>query len=624
MSRERTLPYLPGLDGLRALAVMAVVLYHAGQVWIPGGFLGVEVFFVISGYIITSGLLAERRQTGSIRPPAFWQRRALRLLPALFAMLAALLVYVTLFDTDRLGEVRADTLAAALYITNWKLIFHHVPYFESFGPPPLLQHLWSLAVEEQFYIVWPLVLIALLRLLRPPGAAIAIMVAALGSAALTAYLFSGDVFATSRVYYGTDTRGCGLLLGAALAFVVRPGEGRGLAGAIATTVAGLGGLAGLTAITLTLGQYESLLYRGGFLLTDVLTAAAIVGVTQDRAPLGRVIGFRPLPWIGVRSYGIYLWHWPVVQLFAPRTGSDLVDTVLQIAVVLGLAATSYALVEAPARAGGLLRLLRSLTFPATSWSYRRSFGTMGAGIAIAAAVVTVTTARAPSVGASLSTAVQAQLLFDMTTGAQIGAEREQTLPSLLPTPTPEPEPTPEAPAPPPPPPPPPPLPVVGVVPIPAGLKIVAIGDSVMLGASRQMVYLMGSMDIDAEVGLQVSTAVELLRAHIAQDGTPDIVIIGLGTNGGFSARQFDQIMEQLANVRLVVFVNVRVPRPWEGPNNRVIAEGVAYYPNTVLVDWYSATADHPEVFGNDGVHLTGTGIRLFAGMVADAIVKNWK
>jgi len=222
-TKAKTLPYLPGLDGLRALAVLAVVLYHAGQTWLPGGFLGVEVFFVISGYIITSGLLAEWRETGRIAFGAFWLRRARRLLPALFAMIAALLVLSLVYLPAELHRLRSDALAAAAYVTNWSLILEHRDYFETFARPPLLQHLWSLAVEEQFYVVWPLVMAALLRLRRPRLAAAVLIAGALTSAALMAALYS-DPYDTARVYYATDTRASGLLLGSALAFAVRPGQ----------------------------------------------------------------------------------------------------------------------------------------------------------------------------------------------------------------------------------------------------------------------------------------------------------------------------------------------------------------------------------------------------------------
>jgi peptidoglycan/LPS O-acetylase OafA/YrhL len=626
MARPPKLHYLPGLDGLRALAVIAVVLYHAGQTWLPGGFLGVEVFFVISGYIITSGLLADWRETGSVPLLSFWRRRALRLLPALFSLLAILLVAGALFMPDKIDQLRADALAAGVYVTNWKLIFGHVPYFQSFGPPPLLQHLWSLAVEEQFYIVWPLLLTVLLRLLRPRATAFVIFACALASTAAMALLFT-DVYSTSRIYYGTDTRACGLLLGAALAFVVRPGVSPSRAGAFAVFFAGVLGLAGLSALALRLGEYEPMLYKGGFLVTDVATAAVIVAVAAPRSLASRIIGVAPLRWLGVRSYGIYLWHWPLLLLFKPDTGSAGLDLALCLAAVVAASALSYALVEKPARTGALGRLVRSWTMPAPStWSYRKSFGTIAAAVAIVSSAVSVAAITPPSARASRSSDVYGPLIIDVSPSDQV-AGSDASLPSL-PASLPEPAPEPEAatrppPADPPQPPAPPPLPVVGVAPIPPGLNIVAIGDSVMLGASRQMAYMMGPIDVDAEVARQVSTGVEVLKAHLA-GGTPDVVVIGLGSNGGFTGRQFDQLMEQLAGVKLVIFVNVRVPRAWEGPNDKVIAEGVAAYPNTVLVDWYAATADHPEVFGEDKVHLTGAGVRLYAGLIADAIVSSWK
>ncbi len=638
MTRARPLPYLPGLDGLRALAVIAVVAYHAKPAWLPGGYLGVEVFFVISGYIITCGLLANWRETGSVGLKAFWTRRALRLLPALFAMLVLLLVYAAVLEPDKLRQVRADSLAAALYITNWKLIFGHVPYFESFGPAPLLQHLWSLAVEEQFYILWPLIFAVLIRVLKPRLAAALVLALAIGSAVLMAALYA-DVYSASRVYYGTDTRACGLLLGATLAFFVTPGFATGRLRRALLFFSAAGGLAVLVWLSIRLDEYQPLLYRGGFLVTGLAAAVVIVAVAAPRSLTSRLVGILPLRWLGQRSYGIYLWHWPLLLLMKPAHNPPLWDLPLRLGLIFVAAAVSYRFIETPARNGGLRRLAESFALPAPStWSYRKALGSIVAALAIVGFTVSIAAINAPSARASHNGDVEIPLILEPLASvgpgpAFMGPTPAQDFPEAVLAPAPpeaepalEPVPPPEATTPPPPAPvpPPPPLPVAGVAPVPAGLSIVAIGDSVMLGASRQMAYEMGSIDLDADVGRQVSVGVDILRNHLANRAAPDIVIVGLGNNGGFTARQFDQIMAQLADVKLVVFVNVMVPRPWEESNNKVIASGVAAYPNAVLVDWQGATAEHPELFGEDKVHLTGPGIRLYAGLVVDAIVNNWK
>jgi len=606
-----------------------VVLYHAHPEWLPGGFLGVEVFFVISGYIITSGLLAEARGTGGISLRRFWARRALRLLPALFTLLAVLLAVTAVFRPDKLGELRGDSLAAAAYVMNWNLVLRHNSYFDTFAPPPLLQHLWSLAVEEQFYIVWPLVMTLLVKLPGRRTPAAVLCLAGLGSAGLMALLF-GDVYHTARVYYGTDTRASGLLLGSALAFVVAPGaEGGGLRRVLAMVLA-LAGLAGLTALCLRLGEYDGLLYQGGFLLTDLATAAVIVALARPRGLASRLLGVLPLRWLGARSYGVYLWHWPILLLLQDQLGQGAREVLLTVLLATAIAALSYAAIEMPARHGGLKRLVDGFTFsPASSWGYRRALGAIFATLGAVVFAVSLAAVNAPPAKASHSSLAEFPPveLLPTIVPEQVLAPPQESLPAedaAAPQAEEAPAPTEPATTSTPEPPPPPPLPAAPALPMPADVRVTALGDSVMLGAARQMAYLMGTNDVDAEVGRQVSTGINILRNRAAAGDLGNVVVISLGNNGSFTDKQFDQIMEALAGVKLVVFVNVRVPRPWQDSNNAVIARGVAYYPNTVLVDWYAATEGHPELFGQDGVHLTGAGVRLYAALVADAIVKAWK
>ncbi|HXH20656.1 MAG TPA: acyltransferase family protein [Dehalococcoidia bacterium] len=621
MQEGKRTPYLPGLDGLRALSVIAVVLYHAGQSWLPGGFLGVEVFLVISGYIITAGLLAEWRETGSLAVVDFWGRRARRLLPALFVLLLALLAGAALASPGELPALRSDALAAFFYVTNWDLIFSRVDYFESFGRPPLLQHLWSLAVEEQFYIVWPVVLALMLRLLRPRLAAAALLLAACASAVLMATLYE-DVYDASRIYYGTDTRAAGLLLGAALACFAPPGGQtspgmRALAG-----VAGAAGLATLLGAMLLIGQYEPFLYRGGFLVTGLGTAGVILAVSLPSDLISKPLGIPPLRWLGLRSYGVYLWHWPLLLLTAPLAEGAWWLLPAQLALIATVSEASFRLVEMPCRRGALSRLWAGLVSPAAdTWGYRRTLGTLTGVVGVVAVAVSFTAASPSSARASHSDAVPQPLVpyVYKSDDASVLAEEWAPLPAARPAPAPQPPPPAPAAAPPARP-----LPAVGAVPMPDGLSVTAIGDSVLLGAARQLAYVIGDIEVDAEVGRQVWAGIGLLRQRRDEGRLGDVVVIAFGSNGSFSAKEFAQVMDVLADVRLVVFVNVRVPRPWEEANNSVIARGVASYRNAVLVDWYAASEGHPELFGNDGVHLTGAGVRLYAGLIADAIIANWK
>jgi peptidoglycan/LPS O-acetylase OafA/YrhL len=637
---------MPGLDGLRAFAVVAVLLYHAGLAWIPGGFLGVEVFFVVSGYLITALLLAEMRERGRIDLKAFWMRRARRLLPALYLLLIVTLAFAVVFLPGEVAGLRNDAIAAFGYATNWYLLAGQESYFEAIGRPSLLLHLWSLAVEEQFYVLWPPLFalgmgVGALRY-RRRRLIILLLAGAAASAALMAILYHPDLD-PSRLHYGTDTRATGLLVGAALAFVWMPASGSRLARRqtsrrvqrlrhrwgwtvpVLLDVAGVAALAGLVLSCLWFDEYRPFLYRGGYALVALATAAVISALVHpDTRLAASPLGWRPVRWIGLRSYGIYLWHWPVFMVTRPRLDVPL-DGVpllaLRLSATVLLAALSYRYVEEPIRRGALGRALKSLREARGPLKWQ--LGLRWAGAVVPAATFCVVLGMAVGHAEPPTPPSYLSSMKTIHTGAETAAPRPEAPKPEAPeaqapaTPAPREEdpPATEAPAPkadeePPR------EAAPAVVPAPAG-QVSAIGDSVMLGSAEKLTKRIEGLDVmDAEVGMQVSYAIEILRARRDAGQLGDVVLVHLGNNGTFTARQFDEMMEILGDERRVVFVNVKVPLPWEGPNNAVIAEGVARYPNTVLTDWYSASAYHPEFFVEDGVHLQTEGQRVYADLIA--------
>ena len=679
------MPYRPGLDGLRALAVIAVLLYHAEVPWIPGGFLGVEVFFVISGYLITALLLAEWRQRGRIDLKTFWLRRARRLLPALYVLLVVTLAFAVVFLPGEVAGLRGDVLAAFGYVTNWYLIFGQESYFEAVGRPSLLQHLWSLAVEEQFYLIWPPVLalglaVGATRLRRRRMLAFALAGAA-ASAVAMALLYTPGVD-PSRIYYGTDTRATGLLCGAALAFLwssgekYRPSDARhhrlelghgrfrrrwGWTAPLLLDVVGLAALGVLIWLCLHLGEFTPFLYMGGFALVGLATAAAIMAVVQPYSFMGaRLLGSAPLRWVGVRSYGIYLWHWPVFMVTRPDLDvpfDGLPLLALRMAATVLLADLSYRYVETPIRRGALGRAWRTLREARGPQRRRLRLQWAGAAVPILAscALLGVAVAQAkppeePSYLASLKSVHTVEKTHHTSSAAGIGHQNgpsskqgdEEKAPDDGPTskvvardatktgerasgagartdegaqeensseadaPEPKAEETSKKTS-------------DGGWTGPSEFtgSVSAIGDSVMLGAVGGLQKdVRGLTVVDAEVGLQVSSATDILRSRRASGQLGDVVIVHLGNNGTFTRGEFDQLMRLLSDVDRVVFVNLAVPRPWEKPNDEVIAEGVKRYPNAVLVDWHSASADRPELFYSDGYHLSPKGQRIYADLVS--------
>jgi len=674
VAKSRSLPHLAGLDGLRAIAVLAVIAYHARLPWARGGFLGVEVFFVISGYLITSLLLVEWQGSGHIDLWAFWLRRARRLLPALWLLLLATLVYAVLFLPGEVASLRGDALAALAYASNWRLIFGHKSYFETVGRPSLLQHLWSLAVEGQFYLIWPLLLAAALPLCRGRSRRLLLpMVAAgLGSSLLMAGLYRQGAD-PSRVYYGSDTRAAALMAGAALAAILPPSgvarERRSLLERARAWLAswlldglGLLGLLALAGCCIWLSEYQPLLYRGGFALVSLAATAVIAAIAWPGARLlPAMLAWRPLRWLGERSYGIYLWHWPIFALTRPGLDVPLSGWplfALRLSATLIVAGLSYRYIEKPIRSGALARAFRAPPRQAAGsgpwWLLRWGAVTAAVVGPLLLIVPSVVSAQPPTpppylavaaidtfsdrqAPASLPTlAVPATFLVTATPApvvlAAVPAEAEWSmahvsatqvagrratlvapppaaatsgaaaLPTSLPTPDAAPPrhlPTPEPP------------------------MLSAVGDSVLVGAAEQLQATLQeagiSVAIDAACGRQVAAGIEVLREREAANQLGQAVLIELGNNGPFNSTQFDEVMKALGKERRVIFVSVKVPRDWEEDTNKAITEGVKGHANARLLDWHAASADHPEYFWEDGIHLCPEGAKAFAQMVLDAL-----
>ncbi len=407
---ERSQRYIPGLDGIRAVAVLSVIAYHLNFGWAQGGMLGVGVFFTLSGYLITDLLLGHYRRHGDLGLGQFWLRRARRLLPALFLMLAVVSVWVALFDASQLDQVRRQVVSAAFYFANWSTIATHGSYFARFAPPLPLDHLWSLSIEEQFYLVWPWLLWLGLRLF-PSRTALAVVT--LIGAAASAYVMSRlyhPGYDPTRAYEGTDTRAFGLLIGAALAMVLPTRLSRHTARRSVRSPVGpdLIGLAGLIAVFLLIWRtnpFTGFLYPTGFILLSVGTAAMIAAVINPSSALGLALGCRPLRWIGVRSYGIYLWQWPIIVLWGrSQTGVNLPRAALQVAATMVVASLSWRFVEEPIRGGALGRLWRRARSGIGDLGARRRSLALSGGVLAAGLLAVIALAGALPVASAGSNA----------------------------------------------------------------------------------------------------------------------------------------------------------------------------------------------------------------------------
>ena len=647
-SSSTGLAYLPGLDGLRALAVLAVIFFHSGLNWLPGGFLGVEVFFVISGFIITAGLRKEQA-AGGISLRHFWKRRALRLLPAVIFLLFTVVAYAEIFEPGKVAGLAGDSVAALAYVTNWYLIVDGQSYFGGFEEPSMLRHLWSLAIEEQFYVAWPLIAMAGFALLPRKLFASSLVLLGLGSALLMAILFESGAD-PSRLYYGTDTRASGLLLGAALALTWQPGIG----GRVrrwrvhSIEVAGLFALLGLGATSLLLTESSGWLYRGGFLAVDTLTIVTIVAATYPAARLGPWVGILPMRWIGLRSYGLYLWHWPIILIVAPSwgwVGGQHLEFVVELAATFVVAEASFRWIEQPIRRGALGRIwTRHWGSRGTPSLARAAHATGAFGVVVAVVAVGGTALKAqppeqpdyfalghiritPEVQqqetASVSgvsyyasggfttpedlehLSIEMRELFedaariDTETADESPAEDDEQVDS---------SPVNEAP--------------VAPTPEPssaarAGVYVTAVGDSVMLGAAREMGAAVDGIDVDAQVSRSLGAAIAILEDRKARGILADTVVLHIGNNGPVTDEQIDRVAEIVGDRRTII-LSLRVPRWWEAENNQVLIRGAGRY-GFEMLDWQAASGERPEILWTDGIHLRPAGAVFYTELLTEKL-----
>jgi peptidoglycan/LPS O-acetylase OafA/YrhL len=680
-------PYLPGLDGMRALAVVAVMVYHANSDWLPGGFLGVEIFFVISGYLITLLLISERERTYHISLRQFWLRRARRLLPALFTMMAIVIGWTALFKSEALGQLRGDVIAGTFYVSNYYQIWVGQGYTAAGDFAPL-RHLWSLAVEEQFYVIWPVVMIVLLgrsgtrrvadvsRWLFLGAMVLTVVVALLhydgpiGDPAVTpdAYWWIGDrpIGKIDTLYLGTISRLPGIMLGAAFAMVWRPlaiargplrSRGRSFDVLALVSVVGLAWLCWSTYLVTPSGA-DPFLFRGGLLLTSLATVAVIAAVTHRRSVANRVLGVGLLVWIGRRSYGLYLYHWPIYQMIRGIAGNKLTLREFALATILTVlvAEASYHFVETPIRTGRFAAWRRRVR----SGEARAPKRVLNLGIATVTVVALALGAvmmRAPLEQNEIAQALDAggDFTTDLlevdeipvapatTTTVASTTTAPATLdavpvigglappvtvgePGASPPPSTEAPPTSAAPTTAPPTTVPSPVAQLGVVnsleglapliipPTTSGFPLVALGDSVMLGAAEELQAR--GFQVDAQVSRQMKSFVPTMQA-LRDNGTfGSVVVIHLGTNGGFSQETLDQMLSTVAAVPVVLLLTGKADRGWIADNNTRLRAVPAVYPNVTVVDWEVLSAGCPgRCFYDDGIHLTQSGQNYFADVI---------
>ena len=601
--RRARLRQVPGLDGLRGLAVLAVVIYHFFGDILPGGYLGVDIFFVLSGFLITSLLVREFNATGRISLKDFWLRRFRRILPAALVVLSICTAIVALIGGDLAVGIRQQFLGTFFFVNNWTQIATSQTYFAP-NEVQVFAHYWSLAVEEQFYLIWPLLMFGIFAISRrkPKRLPIAVsLILAIASAVAMALIFTPGEDPT-RVYYGTDTHAFGLLIGAMLSLLLTstdkdidadswPAANKGtLAGAVGALA-----LVAYLAQLVWMGADREFTYRGGLVLTSVLGAAMIWGVVRETGPLTWIFRTRVMRWLGQRSFSLYLWHWPVVMIVhALSDAPSWLLGLLCLPLSCLLAEVTYQFVENPFRRAGFRPTWHAY------WSARPSVEEIkdGFGKALWPAVPVIVVLSLLGVGYALVTSEdKSELERELERMAQSNEQAASSAPAQ-PSETAKPK---EKRA------------------IPTGNEISAIGDSVMLAASEALNERFPGISIDAAISRHYSAALPVVQGLKDSGQLRSTVFVGLGTNGATFEGQMDELIDIVGSERTLVLVLPYGERDWMGPARAEIIEAATTHDNVYIADWCGVAQENPAMLYDDGVHPLPEGAHLYADALYAAL-----
>ena len=587
MSSEKPVRHIASIDGLRAIAVTAVVLYHLGISWLPGGFLGVDLFFVISGYVITRLILDSINKSGALDLRGFYWARLRRIYPGFLFMVFSTIIFIGVWAPEAIKRFLTDLPYALVGMMNWALVARQQDYFESIGRPPLLQHTWSLAVELQFYLIWPIILLTVLKYFGKANVArVALIIAMFSGAALfivSLQLDAANAQQVSHIYFGTDTHSLGLFLGAALAVSWIPQNlSANIAKRAQDVIDGIGvfGLLGLMATFLFIDANNATSYQIAFPLAAIFGCLVIISLVHPASRFAPLISSAPFTWVGQRSYGIYIWHWVVFQVTRPSvdlTGETWALYLARVLLVLALADISLRWVEIPFRQGNIQNWVRGIKYRAPRVQLRHK----------AYILLSILSLVAVSASISAQAISKSELAAEQLLNESMVNEDEDLAAST------------------------------GDLGSTTGVWVT--GDSVILGVRAKLERQVHISLINARVGRQ---APELLAAMgVDQISVPESpIVFNLGNNNKLSIETVTEIFETVKNQPQIVVVNTAVPRSWRDENNKIIATVAANYPNVKLVDWNKISEGKPQLFAPDGVHLSPMGSDAYVAAILDVLI----
>ena len=580
---KKSTRHISSIDGLRAIAVAAVVLYHLGISWIPGGFLGVDLFFVISGYVITRLILDSINQSSALDLRAFYAARIRRIYPGFLFMVISTIIFIGVWAPEAIKRFLSDLPYALSGTINWALVARNQGYFETIGRPPLLQHTWSLAVELQFYLIWPIILLTVLKYFGKKNIArIALIIAIISGTALflvSLQLDQSNSAKVSHIYFGTDTHSLGLFLGSALAVSWIPQNlSANITRRAQDVIDGIGvvGLLGLISIFLFIDESNASLYQIAFPLAGIFGCLVIISLVHPASRFAPIISTAPFRWIGQRSYGIYIWHWVIFQVTRPSvdlSGETWALYLARVLLVLALADISLRWVEIPFRQGQVQTWFRGMKYRSSKERVRQQVTVLVSIIAVLAVTSSISVS-AINRSNQISQVINEELTDQEDSPIDLGST--------------------------------------------TGLWVT--GDSVILGIRSKLENKEQISLVNARVGRQAPELLAVMR--VDQGSVPSSpVIFNLGNNNALSEQTVVEIFEVVKNQPQIIVVNTAVPRPWRDANNAIISKVASRYANVKLVDWDRISKDRPELFAPDGVHLSPMGSDVYVDLVLSVLVK---
>lgn len=612
--------YISGLDGLRSLAVIGVIFYHLMPENMRGGYLGVPVFFVISGYLITDGLRQEWQINEKIQFKQFYLRRIRRLYPALVTLLIVSAAYITLFQRNLLNNLKGIVFSSLFYVNNWWQIRQGYSYFDRFGNESPFTHLWSLAVEGQNYLIWPIICLLLLKFVKNKSTIIKIIFGGTLISALMMVLLFQPGSDPTRVYYGTDTRLFSLWLGSLLAFVWPTAQLRSQIPKEAKKVLNLSG--GISLVLLALGFFfldarYSFIYYGGFYLISLLACVMVAVTAHPGANWNRWLTNPLFTYIGKRSYSLYLYQFPVMIFYEAKV-KNIADhrwlhTVIELVIIFLLSEWSYRFVEKPGREWTIKGILRKLKETVKMRGFTaQAVKQWGILVVVLISLIGLIIAPTNTLTAEQE-AFQQKIEENQKIAEETKSQTNQTNEAIDTTDTTE---------------------TSGEIPeniatlmtryqlteeqVRQGqqLELTAFGDSVMLGATSNLQEVFPSVVVDAVIGRQLYNSLKEIKQLKKEGLLKKNVLLGLGSNGLATEAQFDDLMTEIGD-RQVYLINTRVPtQRWQNGVNALFDQMATKYENITLINWYQASDGQPDWFREDQVHPSEQGLIEYTGLIA--------